>query len=749
MRSGERNARHTARPVLRAALRRLGAAATVGVVAMVGAVAVLRPWGWRRSVPFSSGFDNQLNAIFVRNILSGSVYSTDRLGAPFGQHLQDFPAGGDRWSYLLVRLAGLVSHDPYTVLNITFILGFGLVAASMNLVARELREGVATGTGAALLTAYLPDHCVHGENHIWLANYAGQPLAVLLAVWVLRDELRLPLVHRRDGPWTRLDKRRLVIAVAAVVVLGGNSGYYAAFAGITIAAAGVLAQARRRSWRTLLTGAAVAAGVLLVLAANLAPELLWRARYGVDHAVAQRTVAENDTYALRLTRLLLPGPEHRVGLMRAIGRRTVGGEGGDYAGLAAALGLLMAWWSLLRRGLGRAVGTDADRELSLPVALGAVAAFVFLLGTAGGVGAFVAVAGVTQFRAWARVAVLLSICGLLSLGWFVEQRLPIANRRRWLVSLGAVVVLAAAFVDQVPRNVVPAYASTRDSLQVTRSFVRGMEAALPRDAMVFQLPVVTFPEHGPTWRMADYDLALPYILGDGRLRWSYGGVRGRAADWQTWWSQQPLEPMVRGVAAAGYDALYVDRRAYPSGGPGLLRSLDAMLGPAAATSTDGELVWFDLRPLRADLVAQRSKTQVDEAGRLVLHGVVADVTGDANPNAAAPGHQSRWLGAASHITFTNPLGVPRRLQVRASFRSSEGTTVRLTGPGVSRTLRVPPGATGSVRFAITVPADGTAEVTVVASGPDVPNLGTPFPAKVQLTALAFDEPAVRRVVGPG
>lgn len=747
MRSGERNARRTARPVLRAALKRIGAAATVGVVAMAGAVALLRPWGWRRSVPFSSGFDNQLNAIFVRNILSGSVYSTDRLGAPFGQHLQDFPAGGDRWSYLLVRLAGLVSHDPYTVLNIMFVLSFGLVAASMYLVARELRLGVATASVAALLAAFLPYHFFHDETHIWLAMYAGQPLAVLLAVWVLRDELRLPLVHRRDGPWTPTHKRRLIIAVAAVVVLGGNSGYYAAFSGFTIVAAGLLAQARRRSWRTALTGIVVAAGVLSVLAANLAPELLWRARYGVDHAVAQRTVAENDTYALRLTRLLLPGPDHRIGFLASLGRRTVGGEGGESTGLAAALGLLLAWWSLLRRAVADRLRLDAERELALPVALGLVAAFVFLLGTAGGIGAFVAAAGVTQFRAWDRVTVLLSICGLLSLGWFAEERLRVADRRRWLVALGAVVVLTVALVDQVPRNVVPAYASTRDSLQVTRSFVHGMEAALPRDAMVFQLPVVTFPEHGPVWRMADYDLALPYILGDGRLRWSYGGVRGRAADWQTWWSQQPLEPMVRGVAAAGYDALYVDRRAYPMGGPGLLRSLDALLGPATATSTDGHLVWYDLRPLRAELVAKRSQAQVDVAGRLVLHGVVADVTGDANPNAAAPGHQSRWLGATSRITFTNPLDTPRRLQVRASFRSSEGTTLRLTGSGVSRAVQVPPGATESVRFTITVPAEGSAEVAIDATGPDVPNLGTPFAAKAQLTALAFDEAAVRHVVG--
>ena len=147
-------------------------------------------------------------------------------------------------------------------------------------------------------------------------------------------------------------------------------------------------------------------------------------------------------------------------------------------------------------------------------------------------------------------------------------------------------------------------------------------------------------------------------------------------------------------------------------------------------------------------MAQHSEDRVATAGRLVLHSVVADVTGDTTSNGGGPGGQGRWIGPAARLTFTNPLDKARRLQVRASFASPEGTALRFTGPGIARSVVVNRGATEQVTFSIVVPGGSESSIAISATGATIPNLGTSIEPKVRLSALVFDEAAVRAVVSP-
>ena len=224
----------------------------------------------------------------------------------------------------------------------------------------------------------------------------------------------------------------------------------------------------------------------------------------------------------------------------------------------------------------------------------------------------------------------------------------------------AALILLVGLVDQIPVGVRPSYATTRASLESAQGFVNSMQAALPDGAMVFEYPVTAFPEAGPTRALPDYSLAVPYILGDGSLRYSYGGIRGREADWQTWWSQQPMPQQLRGLAAAGFDAISVDGRAYLAKGAAFKRYLVATLGPPAGASRDGEQAWFDLRPLRRSLARSLPRAQIATAGRLITHGIVPSFSGDVGSNRAGSDRQDRWIGAAGGLHFHNPLGHTRR-----------------------------------------------------------------------------------------
>ena len=66
-----------------------------------------------------------------------------------------------------------------------------------------------------------------------------------------------------------------------------------------------------------------------------------------------------------------------------------------------------------------------------------------------------------------------------------------------------------------------------------------LERRLPHGAMVFQLPVTDFPEHGAGHRMSDHDLIKETYLHSTTLRWSAGGIRGRSTEWQ--WPASPTQ----------------------------------------------------------------------------------------------------------------------------------------------------------------------------------------------------------------
>lgn len=740
----------------------------------MGIAAVLyRPWGWHRAIPMSSGFDGVQQALFADLAVHGQLAGTDRLGAPFGLHMGDFAIGGDRISLWWFKLIGQVASDPITIVNIYFLLGFGLVAGATYLVARALRLGSVPSVAVALLFTFVPYHFAHDAQHSFLANYSGLALVVLLAVWVMRDELPIPFVRVPRAQWTAAHRTRLV-AVVIIVLLGASTGsYYAGFAVILLVGAAALSQLHRRSWASLGAAGVVIAALGLVAVANTLPSIIWRESHGVNNQVAFRSVADNERYGLHLTQALLPGPEHRVAPLASLGERARNvdqpGEPGMYLGVVAVIGLAGSVLALLALGLrgrpetsdddhrrsrwertmrqARAVGVDPDGGPPLPLICGVLGLWVLAVATMGGLGFTLAVAGFTQFRAWDRFGLVLSLLGLLSMGWWATLALARTNEHRRLRGYAAVgLIVIVGLFDQIPGTVTPDYASARVHVDATRAFTAAMETALPSDAMVFQLPVATFPEAGPTGDMADYSLLLPYVVGNRSLRWSYGGMRGRAQDWQLAWANQPFDVMIKGVAAAGFDALYIDRRAYGDRGASLDAQLLPITGPPVATSADGTLSWYDLRPLHAALVRLHGEHAITEAGTHITSGVVPRFSGDIGNNEAVLTSQRRWIGSDGIVHLDNPLDVDRRITITLSLFAPKPATLHASGVGGNRTVHIDGDMTTNVTITATIRPRTIATLHLHVDGLTIPTKDLEFAAKARITQFLVSEPTVLDVL---
>lgn len=574
----------------------------VTAAAQLLAVLVLGMWSRDRvAQPLVGRSDIVFHAALVRSMqLTGWHSAGPYVGAPNGQDLADFPLGGDNAQLVALRLLAELPIGAFTVVNLYYLLSFGLIAGVTHLTLRSLGSDAVPAAGTSFLYAFLPYHFVHGPNHLFISMYVAVPIAILLAVWVADGRLSW------RNPWWRW-----ATAGAFVLVVGSASAYYAVFGTICIVTAAGVGAVRARSPRPALVGALTAAAIAAVLSANLGPTLLHRRAEGENIEVAQRTAVDSETYGLRPATLVVPEPTHRIPSFASRGRAVNdvpdAGEPGHSLGLVGVLGLVVLL-SACFAGLG---GGKVPPVLGF---LGAMFLVTLLVGARGGGSYLIALAGFTEIRSWGRTSVVIALLGLGALALVAS----VAARRvgRPAVALTTAVLVVIGLIDQIPLHPTPERGSTIVEVAMERKLVQELEEVLPSGAMVYQMPYMRFPEAGPRARMFDYDALNPYVLGAGDLRWSYGGMRGRSADWQELWMAQPVPVQLRAVAAAGFAALWVNRRGYDDGAADLLPQLTALIGATPRFSDDGMLAWYDLRTFRDGTRAELGPV-VEEVGRAV------------------------------------------------------------------------------------------------------------------------------------
>ena len=124
-----------------------------------------------------------------------------------------------------------------------------------------------------------------------------------------------------------------------------------------------------------------------------------------------------------------------------------------------------------------------------------------------------------------------------------------------------------------------------------------IERDLPADAEVFELPYRYFPEAPQMGTLGPYDLVRPYLHSDS-LKWSFGGMLGRDADWQASATEHAARQMLDRVAAIGFDGLLYDTGSAYNGGTASVDDISAVLGQTPRLGGDLELAFWDLRDYR-------------------------------------------------------------------------------------------------------------------------------------------------------
>jgi phosphoglycerol transferase len=501
-----------------------------------------------------------------------------RLGAPEAANWNDWPLIEE----MQVVVFGLLGRafGLFGALNLGMLIGHWAAAATFYAVARALGclrpwafvGGLAYGL-APFLFAQSPHHIT--TEYVWHV-----PLFILVWKWVSTDG---------ELAW---GSRRFWAAVAIAAITGLQSPYFTnVFCQLTLLGGATLAW-RKRSFAALKPALAVIAAAAIPFVLMNLDTWTYRMANGPNQGALSREYKWMEIYGLKLVDLVIPPVTHHAAGFAAFATAHRSGapllDEGSYLGLVgiAALALLVV---VAARGM-------VDRG-SMPAAAWQVL-WIVLTFTTGGLNAILGAFGFTLFRTGCRYSVvILAIALVHAAGWLSRrQRHAEAGAASDTLRVGVITaVIGLTFLilwDQVPRGpTAEQQALIARQVEADRAFVADLETMLPADAMVFQVPVMDFPE-SPAPGIPSYDHFRPYLHGS-RLRYSFGSMKGRPRDeWQKAVQAKLIEGAVPDQQAQkirfnianvnravdelqkrGFGAIYVNRNGFPDRGRGLVEAL--------------------------------------------------------------------------------------------------------------------------------------------------------------------------------
>lgn len=699
-----------------------------GVVSLAVAVRVLgflhRPF----SIPLVYWGDALSGGSQFKGVLENGWYENNpMLGAPHGQTMHDFPMA-DNLQFVFARILGLFIDQWGAVFNLTYLLTFPLagIAATWFMRSVGCRRVVAFFFG--LLYAFTPYHFFRGEPHLALSFIFVVPLFATLILKVLSGR---PVWSRRPSrsrvnplawlTWTNAG------TLAIVALLGTTSSYYSVF-GLILMAVAVVVLAFRREFARVAQSIATMAALMVVMLANMAPDILYTRAVGASPEAFARPPQDSEVYSFKLTSLLLPVPWHRITALadyRAWYDSTFPLPSEFPAlGIVASIGFLFLFVVPFAGTVVRAHEQHEHAPFgSVQQHLALLGLVSFLFGTVGGFGALFALWISSDIRGWNRISVYVALFGLASVGLLTQSALqrwerrsggrpskrwrPIGQRAVTLAVCGAIAALG--ILDGTPPTRFSADPGVIKAWYSDADYVAAIEKRMPAGAEIYELPMMPFPESGSIESMRVYDPLRPYLHSKD-LKWSYGAVKGRpTSDWEHVLAGLSVPRMLTILAAAGFTGVHVDRDGYPHRRPGALTDqLTELLGEPIV-SRDRSFQFFDMRSFVAEVHHLYPVEELDAIRRHAVQG--PNFYGRGFQPLALPDAEGRYQligeNAAPYLIVDNP---GERLEVHLSFDLRlrgvrRPTSARITWPDgaeqtvtlqaarttIERTVSVPPG----------------------------------------------------------
>lgn len=533
----------------------------------------LRHANMRVPLYYSMGSDVHFILGMIKSIAdNGWYFENPWLGAPGTLKIYDFPFA-ETGTFLGVKLFLLVFRDPYLAGNLFYLATYVLAAWSALFVSRKLGADGQVAVATGLLFTFTPYHFWRGMAHLHLSAYYPIPLVVMVSLWLCQG---LPLFlatgeRGRLRPGWHAGRTLPVLVTALLVSLGGPySAYFGTFLLIVGGLIGLLRRPGLDRAMEAIVCVGLVAGLFLL---QLLPFVIGSHRQGRVQTTVKRTMDDYHVHALHLENLIRPTVGHRLPWMGQLSTYERDVSPSDLPsllvqfgearlctplGLFGSLGLFFLIAAALASPFPLTERQPAVRDL------GKLCVASLLLCLFGGLGEVIAAHVTTMIRCYNRISIYISFFACLAAALLATRPATGAtasDRKRRQVSVFLVWgVTLLALLDQIPSGATPDH--RRDAAQFLgdQQFIRRIEQAIPPGSMVFQLPVVPFPEGGTRESMEDYSHFRGYAHSH-TVRWSYGAMKGRdVAGLQDELATLDPAGLVGRLQELGFAGIYINRK---------------------------------------------------------------------------------------------------------------------------------------------------------------------------------------------
>ncbi|MDD4321924.1 MAG: hypothetical protein PHH31_10325, partial [Acidaminococcaceae bacterium] len=497
---------------------------------------------------------------------------------------------------------------------------------------------------------------------------------------------------------------KTLISLIICVLVASTGIYYAFFACYFLFAAGIFAFLKQKKIRHLLVCGFLVATISLGVFANISPSIAYQIRYGKNTNVANRTSIEAEIYGLKLSQMLLPVGGHRISYLANLRAKynknsALSNENGSSTmGITGSLGFLFLILGLFHKTSNKKIFTDLSKLNILAV----------LLGTIGGLGSLFALIISPSIRAYNRISVYIAFFSIFAVMLLLENisyKYFKTKKANILYCSVLGLILVFGIFDQTTGSLVPNYSSLKAEYINDKDFVAKIEASIPGDSMIFQLPYVPFPENPQVNKMRDYELFRGYLQSK-NLRWSYGTMKGRERDdWQKEVAAKPINEFVESIALAGFNGIYLDRNGYADLGADIEAKLTRLLDSEPLVSSDNRLVFFNMSEYNNEL-KEYYGNKWDLKRELAFNPLFLTWLGGFSGLEGKPEGNWRWCSSEGELHINTTSQNERKVELEMLFATgyedmsnlfinsslfSEQLNINSKSKFYSKTVIIPPG----------------------------------------------------------
>ncbi|MBQ7535763.1 MAG: hypothetical protein IJT43_09125 [Stomatobaculum sp.] len=553
--------------------------------------------GFQYPYAYNGGDDYSLLSQTKQLIQERWLWSTDRLGAPYGQNLLDYPSVLlQNTEYLSIKFWSLWIKDPVVIVNIQLLLTFVFCSITAYYVLRKLGTGRFLSVCGSLLFAFAPYIYGRAVTHYCLTACYFVPLSVYLCytAYFREDCLQFRTLFKN---W----KENFLLLLFCLCIVNNGIGYYPFFTCFLLCVTAVCRWFETGDFKKALTSLKFIAIIVIMTLTALIPAFLYAAENGKND-ITSRNLAGVEVYGLKITQLFIPLYSHGNEFLGTLISKynssmpLINENTTSYLGMIAGIGFVLQMLCFF----GLRLNKETEKRIFLGCRL-SLATVLFM--TVGGfISLLATVLQTTSLRGFNRMSIFIMFISIAVLCF--EGDLLLTKIQKPLIkkaiALFIIVLTLFGVFEQSPdilRN--PAGLEANGIRWAEDEYYIGkIEASLQPGDMIFQLPYLPYPEGGGRNQLPTYRLLNGYLHSD-TLKWSFGAVKGRDVDqWIQSVSQMNGEEMVRTLIAAGFKGIYVDRSGMTDEEfQKLHKQLTAIPGMKGFVSKDTFLLFYNLYPV--------------------------------------------------------------------------------------------------------------------------------------------------------